>query len=291
MTLTIILPRAFEKLLGDYPRWVGKIVLVRVISPALSDSPKPERWQVSEIVADSTRECGSLDFIPVHYHQTIKDGFYVPLPIADLVLITGTNATSMEIVITQEKTKKSPLVLSGFMGISNDMPEARQINPWNLGDVAAAIHHGLTMSPRQVRNVRQSCAVRVLLDLALGVELRILCQLIDPGREPKEVPIQQVSTAQSTLIPTSGRISQISLGQKILFSTTRSSLQFLPSSLPSPNEGISLLRTEKSTSRFRRADRSRVAPSSPHAPTIVLSSRPSCPRELPLIEARAICIG
>ena len=103
-----------------------------------------------EIAVDSTREDGSLYFVPVpHYHQTIKkDEFYVPLSIADLVLITGTNATSMEIVIAQEKAKKSLLVLFRFMGISNDMSEARQINPWNLGDVAVAIHHGLTMSDR-----------------------------------------------------------------------------------------------------------------------------------------------
>ena len=43
------------------------------------------------------------------------------------------NTTSMEFVIAQEKTKKSPLVLSEFMGISNNMSEALQINPWNLG--------------------------------------------------------------------------------------------------------------------------------------------------------------
>ena len=59
------------------------------------------------------------------------------LSVADLGVITplrdGMNTTSMEFVIAQEKTKKSPLVLSEFMGISNNMSEALQINPWNLG--------------------------------------------------------------------------------------------------------------------------------------------------------------
>ena len=59
------------------------------------------------------------------------------------------NTTSMEFVIAQERTKKSPLVLSEFMGISNNMSEALQINPWDLGDVANAIHHGLTMSTEE----------------------------------------------------------------------------------------------------------------------------------------------
>ena len=75
------------------------------------------------------------------------------------------NTTSMEFVISQERTKKSPLVLSEFMGISSNMDDAMQINPWNLSvsgpsflsffdciahdaglqEVAAAMHRGLTM--------------------------------------------------------------------------------------------------------------------------------------------------
>lgn len=71
-------------------------------------------------------------------HQTIKkDEFYALLSVADLGVITplrdGMNTTSMEFVLAQEKSKKSPLVLSEFMGISSNMTEALQINPWNLG--------------------------------------------------------------------------------------------------------------------------------------------------------------
>jgi hypothetical protein len=70
-------------------------------------------------------------------HQTLKkDEFYALLSVADLAVITplrdGMNTTSMEFVIAQEKTKKSPLVLSEFMGISKHMEDALQVNPWNL---------------------------------------------------------------------------------------------------------------------------------------------------------------
>jgi trehalose-6-phosphate synthase len=70
-------------------------------------------------------------------HQTIKkDEFYALLSAADLGVITplrdGMNTTSMEFVIAQGRTKQSPLVLSEFMGISSNMIEALQINPWNL---------------------------------------------------------------------------------------------------------------------------------------------------------------
>ena len=58
--------RAFEKLLQDYPEWIGNVVMIQVTSPALTDSPKLERM-VSEIVAHINGEYGSLDFVPVHH--------------------------------------------------------------------------------------------------------------------------------------------------------------------------------------------------------------------------------
>ncbi|KAG6808923.1 hypothetical protein H0H92_002351, partial [Tricholoma furcatifolium] len=170
--------RAFEKLLQDYPEWRGNVVMIQVTSPALTDSPKLERV-VSELVAHINGEYGSLDFIPIHhYHQTLKkDEFYALLSVADLAVITplrdGMNTTSMEFVIAQNEPesefmssssasglvngahnghlggKNSPLVLSEFMGISKNMDEALLVNPWNLGDVAAAINRGLIMPPEE----------------------------------------------------------------------------------------------------------------------------------------------
>jgi len=71
-------------------------------------------------------------------HQTLKkDEFYALLSVADLAVITplrdGMNTTSMEFVIAQESTNKSPSVLSEFMGISKNMEDALLVNPWNLG--------------------------------------------------------------------------------------------------------------------------------------------------------------
>jgi len=153
--------RAFEKLLQDYPEWIGNVVMIQVTSPALNDSPKLERM-VSELVSHINGEYGSLDFIPVHhYHQTLKkDEFYALLSVADLAVITplrdGMNTTSMEFVIAQERTNKSPSVLSEFMGISKNMEDALLVNPWNLGEVAAAINRGLLMSQaeKEVRHAR-----------------------------------------------------------------------------------------------------------------------------------------
>jgi trehalose 6-phosphate synthase/phosphatase len=60
--------RAFEKLLHDYPEWVGNVVLIQVTTPTTmsADATKLER-QVSETVARINGEYGSLDFVPVHH--------------------------------------------------------------------------------------------------------------------------------------------------------------------------------------------------------------------------------
>lgn len=81
-------------------------------------------------IVDNTDHIGS--------HQALKkDEYYALLSVADLAVITplrdGMNTTSMEFVIAQNATKKSPSVLSEFMGISKHMEEALLVNPWNLG--------------------------------------------------------------------------------------------------------------------------------------------------------------
>lgn len=56
------------------------------------------------------------------------------------------NTTSMEFIVCQDKSNKSPLVLSEFMGTAPSFSSALTINPHDLLDVAHAINRGLTMS-------------------------------------------------------------------------------------------------------------------------------------------------
>ena len=59
------------------------------------------------------------------------------------------NTTSMEFILCQDKTFKSPLVLSEFMGTSASFQSALQINPHDLLGVAEAIDRGLRMSDEE----------------------------------------------------------------------------------------------------------------------------------------------
>jgi trehalose 6-phosphate synthase/phosphatase len=59
------------------------------------------------------------------------------------------NTTSMEFILCQNQTHKSPLVLSEFMGTASSFQSALQINPHDLLGVAGAINHGLTMDEHE----------------------------------------------------------------------------------------------------------------------------------------------
>lgn len=56
---------------------------------------------------------------------------------------------SMEFIVCQEKTNKSPLVLSEFMGTSSSFTAALEINPHDLLGVADAINTGLSMGDEE----------------------------------------------------------------------------------------------------------------------------------------------
>lgn len=101
-------------------------------------------------------------------HQAIdRDEYFGLLSVADLALITslrdGMNTTSMEFTLCQDKTNKSPLVLSEFMGTSSSFQSALTINPHDLLGVADAINKGLTMSAEEKEERHNT-----LLDSVLG---------------------------------------------------------------------------------------------------------------------------
>lgn len=87
-------------------------------------------------------------------HQAIeRDEYFGLLSVADLALITslrdGMNTASMEFILCQDKTNKSPIVLSEFMGTATSFQSALQINPHDLLGVAEAIEQGLSMSEEE----------------------------------------------------------------------------------------------------------------------------------------------
>jgi trehalose 6-phosphate synthase/phosphatase len=175
---------AFEKFLGMYPEWHGKVVLIQVTSPPgasgadISDIETallepgetvskynlplgiPQHCgkldsKVSELVSRINGTFGFIEWTPVHHiHRAIaQDEFYSLLKAADAILVTavrdGMNTTAHEAIVCQacpiDEAVPAPLILSEFTGSAGSMSAAILVNPWDFCGVADAIQLGLTM--------------------------------------------------------------------------------------------------------------------------------------------------
>jgi len=116
----------------------------------------------------------------------------------------------MEFVMAQGKTKRSPLILSEFMGISSDMIEALQINPWNLDDVAAAMHRGLLMSQaeKETRHAKLYSVITTHTSHTWAMTLvKFLLGVVDAQGVARQTPV----------LPTQHMLERYSRATKRLF--------------------------------------------------------------------------
>ena len=174
---------AFYDLLLHYPQWRENVVLIQITIPAMHSSLKLER-QVSELVSQINGDFGSLSFTPVqHYHQVIeREEYYALLSVADLALVTsvrdGMNTMSMEYVVCQKEHRHSPLILSEFTGTAGHLPAAIHINPWDIGGVAAAIHHSLCISDQERYERNIQCHDQVVSQTSRTWALSLVQQML-----------------------------------------------------------------------------------------------------------------
>lgn len=148
--------QAYEIFLERHPEWHEKVVLIQVTSPtSIEDKERgadKTANEISDLVARINGTYGSLRYTPVHHYPQYlsREEYFALLRMADLGLITsvrdGMNTTSLEYVIAQ-KYDHAPLIISEFSGTAYSLANAVQINPWDLGGTAAAIHTALTMTP------------------------------------------------------------------------------------------------------------------------------------------------
>lgn len=89
------------------------------------------------------------------------------------------NTTSMEFTLCQDKTNKSPLVLSEFMGTSSSFQSALTINPHDLLGVAEAINKGLSMSQEEKEERHNTLLGSVLGHTSSSWAHTILKQLLE----------------------------------------------------------------------------------------------------------------
>jgi trehalose 6-phosphate synthase len=150
--------RAVECLLDSHPEWLGRFCLVQVAAPTRGRLPayRDARAEAESLAEAVNARFGRDGWRPVilesSHHE--PDAVFTLFRAADLCLVSslhdGMNLVAKEFVAARDD-EDGVLVLSTFAGASRELPEALIVNPYDIADMAEALHAGLSMPAEQRR--------------------------------------------------------------------------------------------------------------------------------------------
>jgi trehalose 6-phosphate synthase len=160
---------AFSELLGRWPEHRNRVVFMQ-IAPVSRGEVAQYRTLRREIEGGAGRLNGKyaeFDWVPVRYlnrsfsRQTLA-GFYRVARIGFVTpLRDGMNLVAKEYVAAQNPDDPGVLVLSRFAGAARELKAALIVNPFDVDQLAEALHHGLVM-PLDERRSRHAAMMEVL---------------------------------------------------------------------------------------------------------------------------------
>lgn len=160
---------AVRRFLEKYPEFIGKFTFVELGAPSRTHI-KRYHDLISELdeTVDrinwpfQTKNWKPIIFLKAHHsHKTIGD-FYRA---ADVCMVTslhdGMNLVAKEFIATRTD-EDGVLILSQFTGASRELPDALIVNPYDIEEMAEALHTALTMekSERRERMMEMRAVVK-----------------------------------------------------------------------------------------------------------------------------------
>ncbi|MEP7174911.1 MAG: bifunctional alpha,alpha-trehalose-phosphate synthase (UDP-forming)/trehalose-phosphatase [Gemmatimonadales bacterium] len=151
---------AYERMLHTHPDLREKVRLVQVAVPSRTNvgAYQDFRALVDGLVGRINGAFGTPRWVPVHYiFRGLSEGDLVALyRAADVMLVTplrdGMNLVAKEFVASRTDGD-GVLVLSEFAGAAWELPEALQVNPYDVEGAAEVFFRALTM-PAEERRAR-----------------------------------------------------------------------------------------------------------------------------------------
>ncbi len=147
---------SYEKLLQTHPELCEKVRLVQVAVPSRTgvEAYQEFRALVEGLVGRINGDFGTSRWVPVHYiYRSLSQRELVALyRAADVLLVTplrdGMNLVAKEFVASRTDGD-GVLVLSEFAGASWELPEAVQVNPYDIDGMAESTYRALMMEPEE----------------------------------------------------------------------------------------------------------------------------------------------
>lgn len=153
---------AVERLLERSPELIGKFKLIQIAAPSRVkvEAYAQLRRSLDEMIGRVNGRFATIDWSPIHYvFQAWTEADLIPLyRAADAMVVTptrdGMNLVAKEFVACRGDDD-GVLVLSEFTGAAWELGEALQVNPYDIDEIARAIHAAITM-PEDERRFRMS---------------------------------------------------------------------------------------------------------------------------------------
>lgn len=150
---------ALERLLIEHPEWRGRVRLVQVAVPSRAgvQAYRQVRREVNRLVGRINGEFGTPSWTPVHYvYRSVPQAMLLALyRSADVMLVTpvrdGMNLVAKEFAASRTD-EEGVLVLSELAGAADELTDALLVNPYDVDQMAAAMHQALTMEGRERRD-------------------------------------------------------------------------------------------------------------------------------------------
>jgi trehalose 6-phosphate synthase/phosphatase len=159
---------SYERMLQAHPDLRERVRLIQVAVPSRTgvEAYQEFRSLVDGLVGRINGDFATPTWVPVHYiYRGLSEPELVALyRAADVMLVTplrdGMNLVAKEFVATRTDGD-GVLVLSEFAGASWELPEALQVNPYDVDGTAESCYRALTMSLEERRNCLGPLRVRV----------------------------------------------------------------------------------------------------------------------------------
>ena len=160
---------AFHHLLGEWPEHRSRATLLQIspVSRGEVAQYRALRREVEGLAGRINGRFAEADWTPVRYlnrsfSRRVLAGF---LRLGRVGLVTptrdGMNLVAKEYVAAQNPADPGVLVLSRFAGAARELRDALIVNPFDIEDVATALHHALIM-PRDQRIARWTSLMAVI---------------------------------------------------------------------------------------------------------------------------------
>ena len=145
---------AIDTLLTEYPEHRSHFSYLQIAPLSRADVAEYRalRRELEAAVGAINGKFAEYDWTPLRYvnrtfSRLVLAGFY---RLARIGLVTplrdGMNLVAKEFVAAQDPKNPGVLILSRFAGAAHELKAAIQVNPYDVDDVATAIHRGLGMA-------------------------------------------------------------------------------------------------------------------------------------------------